>query len=172
MTSVKSPYKPSITKDEAIKLIYDHLYSDKGKSGANKLIRQRIRQAQKDGHFKTPFTRSIFNTKDFFEWAVTSKGWQSLNEISGTVSVLVSGLSLQGSVGQVNVTLTSEDKEQMEIMCKESQLNEQKQHRYILELEAENKLLKQQKDVVDKKKFALSNAMSIYGKKGGSGKTI
>ena len=51
MTSVKSPYKPSITKDEAIKLIYDHLYSDKGKSGANKLIRQRIRQAQKDGHF-------------------------------------------------------------------------------------------------------------------------
>ena len=79
MTLVKPPYKPSITKDEAINLICNHLYPDKEKSGAKKLIRQRIRQAQKDGHFKTPLTKYTFNTKEFFEWAVTSKDWQSLN---------------------------------------------------------------------------------------------
>ena len=169
MTLVKPPYKPSITKDEAINLICNHLYPDKEKSGAKKLIRQRIRQAQKDGHFKTPLTKSTFNTKEFFEWAVTSKDWQSLNEISGTVSIPVSGFSLQGFVGQVNVICLSED---METMCRESQINEQKQYRYIQELEAENKLLKQQIDVADKKRIALSNTMSINGKKGGRGKTI
>lgn len=174
MTVIRYPYQDTITKADAIQLVYDHLYSNKDHSMAKKVIRQRIRQAQIDGHLKTPLTKSSFSAIQFFSWAVTSKGWQSINKISGLplpAEAFVSGVSAQAVVGYVTVICMPNDRAELEEKCIELQIKEEEQNRYILKLETEIKLLKKQKDMVDKKRLALSNAMSINGKKGGKGKS-
>ena len=168
MSSTYTYPRGFITENQAIQVIYERIYPNDSKLDAYKRIRQRIRKAQLDGDLPY-FPSSKVDPDIFFTWAIKSRGWSDLENISGlpiSTVVIVSGNECKTEVGEAYAIVDAggdSTKIQMEnqdlrkaLAQKEDELKQAQ-----LEIEAINV-----KDTLHKKR------MSEAGKKGGRGKSL
>jgi hypothetical protein len=162
-------YPPGfISENQAIEVIYQCIYPKTLKSDAFKLIRERIRHAQKNGDLPK-FAQSKVTPSIFFAWAIKSKGWDSLVKINGlplSAEVKVSGVEAIGVIGDAYV-ITNPESDSTQI-----QIENQDLQKKLIRKEAELAQTKLELEVMNTKDRLHREKMSRAGKKGGRGKSL
>ena len=164
-------YPPGfITENDAIQVVYECIYPNLSKVDAFKRIRQRIRKAQHDGGL-TKFPLQKVAPDIFFTWAIKSKGWGAIENISGlpvstVVMVTGAGLESRGEVGEAYAIIDAEGD------STKIQMENQDLHKALALKEAELELAELEIEAIKLKDKLHKKRMSEAGKKGGRGNSI
>jgi len=157
-----------ITENQAIQVIYKCIYPNDSKSVAFKRIRQRIRKAQLDGDLPE-FSLLKVDPDIFFTWAIKSKGWDAIANISGlpiSTVVMVTGVECKVELGEAYAIVdTGGDSTKI-------QMENQDLHKALARKQAELEQAQLEIEAIKLKDKLHRKRMSVAGKKGGRGKSL
>jgi len=157
-----------ITENEAIQVIYECIYPNDSKLDAYKRIRQRIRKAQLDGDLPE-FSSLKVDPDIFFTWAIKSKGWNAIANISGlpvSTVVMVTGVECKVELGEAYAIVdTKGDSTKI-------QMENQDLHKALARKQAELEQAQLEIEAIKLKDKLHKKRLSVAGKKGGRGKSL